>query len=144
MGTAGYCITVIMPDGTMPSGVHIEAVNKDAWFDSGRVWKGTTVEGKHCWSHIDTGANGDAYDFFLRYSDNNGVEWRSYFTDIIFADDSAQTSLRQLFFDEEFEFEISPDIEYFLSKKKVGKEILATMKELSLALKKGMSHSALA
>lgn len=144
MGTAQYCVKVNLPDGSLPSGVHIEAINKDAWFDSGRYWKGTTKDGVYCWENLDTGTNGDAYDFYLRYADSSGVDWRALFTDRISKKGVKELTLRQLFLDEDLEVSLPVDIQTFYSQTEEGKEILAAINELSSAIKNGMSHSALA
>ncbi len=144
MGTAKYCVKVELPGGKQVDGAQIIAQNKDAWFDSARFWKGITKDGVFCWDHLDTGLNGDKYDFSVRYVDVNGVEWRAFFSDRIFSNSEQTIVLRQMFLDEEMEFSIPTDIENYLSHEDGGKEIIAAMKELAISIKKGMSHSALA
>lgn len=140
---AQFCVKAYLPDGTMPSGVHIDAVNKDAWFDSGRHWKGTTKDDIYCWDSLDKGTLGDAYDFGLRFVDQNGVDFRAYFTDRIVSNGGKEVGLRPLFLDEDIEFSLPVDIQTYYSQTEEGKEILAAMRELWLAIKNGMSHSAL-
>ncbi len=145
MGTAKYCLYVTLPGNVAVSGVDICAENKDAWFDSSRYWNGTTKDGKYCWDRIDIGVNGDKYDFKLRYADENGVEWRGYFSDRIFnSGGSKNIELRHLFLNEDFEFSIPDGILNVLSTQEGGKEIIAAIRELSITIKKGMAHSSLA
>jgi hypothetical protein len=144
MGTAKYCVNIELPGGKLVDGAQITAQNKDAWFDSARFWQGITKDGIFCWDHLDTGLNGDKYDFSVRYADLNGVEWRAFFSDRIFSNSEQTIVLRQMFLDEEMEFSIPTDIENYISREDGGKEILAAMRELATSIKKGMSHSALA
>lgn len=144
MGTASYCIKVILPEGELTEGAQIVAYNRDSWGNSARYWNGITKDGVYCWDNLDTGWNGDKYDFSVRYVDTSGVEWRGAFSDRIFEKGEKTIVLRQMFLDEEMEFSIPSDIEKFLTQEDGGKEILAAMKELSVSIMKGMSHSALA
>lgn len=99
MGTAKYCVNIELPGGKLVDGAQITAQNKDAWFDSARFWQGITKDGIFCWDHLDTGLNGDKYDFSVRYADLNGVEWRAFFSDRIFSNSEQTIVLRQMFLD---------------------------------------------
>ncbi len=143
MGTAKYCVTVTLPGGKLAEGAQIIAHNRNSWGDSAKYWEGITKDGVYCWDHIDTGLNGDKYDFSVRYADESGVEWRAGFSDRIFSISEKTIVLRQMFLDEEMEFSIPSDIENFLTQEDGGKEILSAMKELAISIKRGMSHAAL-
>lgn len=143
MPTVQYCIKVNLPDGSAVDGAQIEARNKNAWQEHGRHWDGMTKDGEYCWEHLDRGANGDAYDFKIRYLDDRGIEWRGSFTDRVFSDSTKEIILRPLFLDEEMNFSIPADVEMYFSKTDAGKEIIAAIRELSSAIKNGLSRSAL-
>ena len=143
MGTARYCISVSMPDRMFVDGVQITAINRDAWASSVKTWSGITKDGIYCWEHLDTGLNGDKYDFGLRYVDERGIEWRGSFSDRIFSNGEKKVVLRQVFLDEDTEFTVPPYVENYLIQQDEGKEILAAMKELAVSIKNGMSHAAL-
>ena len=62
------------PNGSPANGVKITGFNRDAWTESATDCYGTTTfDGSHTWKHIDTGLNGDKYDFYCRYIDLNGI-----------------------------------------------------------------------
>ena len=148
MGTTAYTLNVYFPDGSPANGVKITGINRDAWSDSARYWYGTTLfDGSHTWRHIDTGLNGDKYDFYCRYIDLNGVEWKGEASDRIFTSSVElvnQITLYQPPLDEDLDFNLSPLIEANIMKDDSGKELLAAIREMSIALKQRMSHSALA
>lgn len=147
MGTTKYIIRVKFPNGEVASGAQIEGINRDAWATSARFWNGTTQDdGSYTWEHIDTGVNGDKYDFYCRYLDANGIEWKGEASDRLFASQMAlikEITLRQPFLDETLDFSLPTDIEDSISKVEFGGELVASVKEMSFALKKGMAHSAL-
>lgn len=147
MGTAKYSIIVKFPDGVVASGARIEGINRDAWSRSGRFWYGTTKnDGIYTWEHIDTGVNGDKYDFYCKYLDTNGVEWKGEGSDRIFTSLEAlekEITLRQPFLDETLDFSLPSEIEDSISRTEFGGELVASVKEMSFALKKGLAHSAL-
>lgn len=148
MGTTLYTLKVFFPDGTPANGVKITGINRDSWTDSAKYWYGTTLpDGSHTWQHIDTGVNGDKYDFYCRYIDLNGVEWKGITSDRIFTSSIElvkQITLYQPPLDEDLDFNLSALIENNILKAESGKELLAAIREMSIALKQGMSHSALA
>ncbi len=148
MGTTTYTLKVYFPDGTPANGVKITGINKDAWAESAKYWMGTTLfDGSLTWKHIDTGVNGDKYDFYCKYIDPNGVTWKGEASDRIF------TSLNEIVkeiilyqppLDEDLDFTLPQLVEANILKTESGKELIAAIGEMRLALKQGMSHSALA
>lgn len=148
MGTTKYTLIVWFPDRTPANGVKITGINRDAWSESARYWYGTTLsDGSHTWDHIDTGVNGDKYDFYCRYLDQNGVEWKGEASDRIFTstvESLKQITLYQTSLDEDLEFNLPPLVEANIMKANSGEELIAAIKEMAIALKQGMSHSALA
>ena len=148
MGTTQYIIKVTFPDGSTAVGVNITGINRDAWTESARYWYGTTnLDGSYTWDHIDTGINGDKYDFTCRYVDSKGSEWKGEASDRIFTRPATQIKtivLRQPFLDEDLDFTLPGEIESVIAGNQNGNEILAAIKEMGLAIKQGMSHSAIA
>ncbi len=145
---ARFTLQVLLPSGKPAIGASITGHNQNA-IDSGTVqWYGSTLEdGTFTWENIDTGFLGDKYDFHCRYLDQNSVEWFGNISERIKTSSEPVTKtvmLRLLFMDEWTEFSISKDTEAFLSKLDNGTEILGAMREMSMAIKNRMSHSAMA
>lgn len=148
MGTTRYTILVTLPDGKPASGASITGTNTNAWSSGAKSWSGTTMQdGTHTWENIDTGLNGNKYDFYCRYLDSNGLEWVGEASDRIFSVPSGiikQITLRHKFLDEDIDFTLRADLEGEIAKNEDGHEILTAIKEMGLAIKQGMSHSAMA
>ena len=148
MGTTTYTLKIYFPDGNLANGVKFTGINRDAWTEGAKYWYGTTLsDGSYTWEHIDTGINGDKYDFYCRYIDPNGAEWKGEASDRIFTSSTEsvmQITLYQTPLDEDLEFNLPSLVEANIKRSVSGKELLEAIGEMAIALKQGMSHSALA
>ena len=144
---AKFSLKVVTQENKPVPGVSITGTNLNAWAASGKYWYGTTDEsGVYTWENIDTGASGDKYYFVCRYIDNIGTEWKGEASERITPNFPAAkvVTLRKKFLDEEIDFSLPPEIESNIEKTPAGVELIAAFREMNLAIKQGMSHSAIA
>lgn len=145
---AKVVLKVLLPTEEPAIGAEIIGLNRNAVAEGAKQWNGTTLDDGTCtWENIDTGTLGDKYDFYCRYLDANSVEWIGNLSERIRGGKTPivrTVMLRQLFMDEWTEFNITKDMENSLSQLDNGIELLNAMKEMSMAIKNRMSHSAMA
>lgn len=143
-----FTLRVILPTEEPAVGADIVGYNRNAANPNMEQWNGSTLsDGTFTWGNIDTGTLGDKYDFYCRYLDSNSVEWVGNLSERIKGSRVPvirTVMLRQLFMDEWNEFKVPQDIEDTLSRMDDGAELLNAMKEMSMAIKNRMSHSAMA
>jgi hypothetical protein len=124
MGATKLTILVKLPDGSPVSGARIEGLNRDTYYESAKQWYGTTNgDERYSWDHISTGVWGDKYDFYCRYVDNSGTEWKGELSDRILTSKDPvvkEMTLRKLFLDEDLEFKLPTDVEENIGKSEFG------------------------
>lgn len=145
---AQFTLKVLLPTSEPAVGAEVTGYNRNAADQAAVQWHGSTLDDGTCtWVNIDTGLLGDKYDFYCRYLDSNSVEWTGSLSERIKGSPVPvirTVMLRQLFMDEWTEFSVTKGAEESLSKLSEGKEILDSMKEMSMAIRNHMSHSAMA